>query len=663
MSSDGTLSANTSIAWNVSVTNLIDYLSVVCDLQGNTYYALLGGNPIYNSDRSLARNTSLNTINLIKLNSQGVVQWVTEIGLGLGVNVVCVRLVADAVAGVVMAVPLTQISNAGAISIKNADGTSSGYVVSTGGKTTGTIIVRYDADGSATSFASLACCGTNLTIDCDSQNAIYINSYYANFESTITSYTFNGLVQNSYTRQDTMRDTQFLLKLSAGLTPLWIFTITGYLVNQVGVKVSPGGTSYLTLVQTGNSGIHVTDSDSLVMVTNTQFNFNNSNTITVSDPTLATLNTFLTNTSGVTMLSINSTGKFNWATTVRNVQSNFGAYPALDSSNRPYFVCAVVATGAISVVGMSPNNFSIPVTLPTTGTHTLVIKLQSNSGVPIWTSKLLGSYLLASVATDDYGNIAVGTVNNTTTWQVVNADGTNAVSITSSYGSVISFDVNTGAYQWGVGFTAATPVGIDFVPGVRKLVVAANMISPTGTNWFGIPTVATSEKLLMINVPAYNIQGSGGAESTVTKSYATLSLADNGIGVVFANQANDDVILFGNKQNSQQLLIGLSNSGSPAAITINRLGVTISNLQISDYRASVATLCNAVISQQLTASTVIGSQGNYSNVVISGKLTTGLIEVTNMMVNSNITASNHTISAKNVICSKLILGASSLTFG
>jgi hypothetical protein len=444
--------------------------------------------------------------------------------------------------------------------------------------------------------------------------------------------------------------------------------MTGYLVNQVGIKVSPGGSAYLTLVQSGNSAINITDSGSLTMVTNTQFNINNSNTITVNDPTLVSLNMFLSNTSVVTMLSINSSGKFNWATTVQNVQSNFGAYPALDANNRPYFVCAVVASGqspVTNIVGMAPNNFSIPMTFPTTGTHTLVIKLQANTGVPIWTSKLFGSYMLTAVGTDDYGNVAVGTLNNTTTWQVVNADGTTPITvIDSSYGSVVSFDVNTGAYQWGIGFRAATPAAFSLVPGVRKMVLAVNMINPTGTNWFGVSTVATSEKILLINIPLYAAaaDGSGGAGIAVSKNYASLSLADNNLGFIFANQANDDIILFGNKQLSQQMLIGLSNSRYPAAITINRSGVTISNLQISDYSASIASLCNAVISQQLTASTIISSQGNYSNIAISGKLTTNLIEVSNILVNSNIVASNHMISAGNVVCTKLILGASSLTF-
>lgn len=669
MSADGTLSTNTSIQWNVSLTNNIDYLSIVADNSGNIYYTLTGGQPIYHSDRTLYKTTTANTISLIKINSTGFVQWLAEFQVGAAVAL-SMRLTVDFYGNVILALPLTQISDVSQLAIKNSDGTPSGYVLATGGKSAATFVVRYDSDGNATDCVSLACCGANLSIDTDNQNALYLHTFYTNFESTITAYTFNGLVQNSYTRQDTSRDTQFLLKLSADFTPLWMFTMTGFLFNPVSVTVTQGGNAFLTLVHSVNRAVNITDSDSLILLTNTNFIINNSNNITVSDPTLANLNTFLSDNPGVTMLSISSGGKYNWATTIKNVQSNFGAFAAVDVNNQPYMVCAITSNLVVNIIGMTPNSFTIPLVIPSTGTHTMIIKLQNTTGTPIWTTKLLGSYLLTGVSVDDHGNIAVGTLNNTNSWEIVNADGSSPSlsPLATMFSSVTSFDVNTGAFQWGIALNAATPTAIGFKRGTRAVAVAINMVAATSTSWFGVPTVSTSEKIVLFNIPAYGgQQGSGG--TVVAKNYATVSIADNSVGVIFANQANDDVIIFGNKADTQKVLVGLSNSSNPAAITITGGGVAIPNLQVNNYNALLASLSNVNVSQQLSAATVFGLQGNYSNVHVysninvNGKIISNLMEVANIVVNSNIVASNHVITAGNVVCTKLVLGTTALTFG
>jgi hypothetical protein len=352
------------------------------------------------------------------------------------------------------------------------------------------------------------------------------------------------------------------------------------------------------------------------------------------------------------------------------VQSNFGAYAAVDINNQPYFVCAITSNLVVTIIGMSPNTFTIPLVIPSTGTHTMVLKLQNTTGTPIWVTKLIGSYLLTGVSVDDFGNLAVGTLNNINTWQIVNADGSSPTisPMGVMFSSVASFDVNTGAFQWGIAFNAATPTGIGFVPNTRAVAIAVNMIDPTPTTWFGVPTVATSEKIVRFNIPAYgNQQGGGG--TVVAKNYAAVSIADNSLGVIFANQANDDVIIFGNKPDTQKVLVGLSNSSNPAAITITGGGVTIPNLMVNNYNALLASLSNVSVSQQLSAATVFGLQGNYSNVQVysninvSGKIISNLMEVTNIMVNSNIVAKDHVITAGNVVCTKLVLGTTALTFG
>jgi hypothetical protein len=559
-----------------------------------------------------------------------------------------------------------------------------------------TLLLRINSfTASIIDFIHISKCGLQVSFDFDNNNNTYISGIYEEMANHVLIHTSKGLF-NYYYRVNTNVDTQYLVKVSASGTPLWMSTIERISGGIISISTDRTGNSMITITNMFHQNIQITDATQLSITGFNQVTVNNTTSVLTANANgaVSSVTDIMSLHPGCYVLKINSSGYYKWTAGLTGASFSTDSKLANDSKGNvifgiPFTYLVDDMTGQyvknINIICPDGNlHNSLSFTPGTQGMGICLVKLNAVDGFPSWCATWDGYDNLGSLTFGSNDNIIIcANQNQARQANILNA---NVIGISGNSIGTIAYAYNLTPFKSTVVAEYDGVYGsLTMVNGIREdtLSVYADYGMPLDTQqqrFYSMFMLQNpSQEVTFINgvqivsnntIPTklilFNFQGTQPADQGTpnsAKPIGLVSLADP-FNQIFANQQLNDVIIAGNRQDTQRVLIGLSNSQDNAALTLSQNQATINTgLTVNQDLVTIGNIYTRAVLHDSSNIQLCGVQ------VVGSSITASSLSVGNLTVSqfaqllNSITASNANIENLSVSSLINILGMASFNNG